>query len=172
MNHTMWKSMKNCAPKWCCKLCAYLFKVTCRDSRFQFFRFRFRFQDCLVLEPGSDSSSETVQVYDSIPIPVLRPNMPRTRSHRFQSDSKAFYLQAGIPVPIPIPGLPKLKYRFRFRFQDYLSWNIGSDSETIPIPNPRVSVFRFRDERTGNLWSFGETINSNHMTEKQKFEAF
>ena len=29
MNHTMWKSMKNCAPKWCCKLCAFLFKVTC-----------------------------------------------------------------------------------------------------------------------------------------------
>ena len=29
MNHTMWKSMKNCAPKWCCKLCAFLLKVTC-----------------------------------------------------------------------------------------------------------------------------------------------
>ena len=29
MNHTMWKSVKNCAPKWCCKLCAFLFKVTC-----------------------------------------------------------------------------------------------------------------------------------------------
>ena len=29
MNHTMWKSMKNCTPKWCCKLCAFLFKVTC-----------------------------------------------------------------------------------------------------------------------------------------------
>ena len=29
MNHTMWKSMKNCVPKWCCKLCAFLFKVTC-----------------------------------------------------------------------------------------------------------------------------------------------
>ena len=33
-----------------------------RDSRFQFFRFRFRFRDCLVLKPGSDSGSETVQV--------------------------------------------------------------------------------------------------------------
>ena len=29
MNHTMWKSMKNCAQKWCCKLCAFLCKVTC-----------------------------------------------------------------------------------------------------------------------------------------------
>ena len=29
MNHTMWKSMKNCAPKWCCKLCAFLLKITC-----------------------------------------------------------------------------------------------------------------------------------------------
>ena len=29
MNHTMWKSMKNCARKWYCKLCAFLFKVTC-----------------------------------------------------------------------------------------------------------------------------------------------
>ena len=29
MNHTMWKSKKNCAPKWCSKLCAFLFKVTC-----------------------------------------------------------------------------------------------------------------------------------------------
>ena len=29
INHTMWKSMKNCALKWCCKLCAFLFKVTC-----------------------------------------------------------------------------------------------------------------------------------------------
>ena len=27
--HTMWKSMKNCAPKWCWKLCAFLFNVTC-----------------------------------------------------------------------------------------------------------------------------------------------
>ena len=26
MNHTMWKSMKNCVPKWCCKLCAFLFR--------------------------------------------------------------------------------------------------------------------------------------------------
>ena len=26
--HAMWKSMKNCAPKWCCKLCAFLFKAT------------------------------------------------------------------------------------------------------------------------------------------------
>ena len=29
MNHTMWKSMKNCVPKLCCKLCTSLFKVTC-----------------------------------------------------------------------------------------------------------------------------------------------
>ena len=27
--HAMWKSMKNCAPKWCWKLCAFLFNVTC-----------------------------------------------------------------------------------------------------------------------------------------------
>ena len=26
MNHTMWKSMKSCAHKWCCKLCAILFR--------------------------------------------------------------------------------------------------------------------------------------------------
>lgn len=29
MNHTMWKNMKKYAQKWCCKLCAFLFKVTC-----------------------------------------------------------------------------------------------------------------------------------------------
>ena len=29
MNHTKWKSMKNCAQKWCQKLCAFLFEVTC-----------------------------------------------------------------------------------------------------------------------------------------------
>ena len=27
MNHTKWKSMKNCAQKWCRKLCAFLFEV-------------------------------------------------------------------------------------------------------------------------------------------------
>ena len=42
-----------------CKTIAHI--IITRDSRFQFFRFRFR--DCLVLEPGgSDTSSETVQV--------------------------------------------------------------------------------------------------------------
>ena len=29
MNHTKWKSMKNCAQKWCQKLCAFLLEVTC-----------------------------------------------------------------------------------------------------------------------------------------------
>ena len=29
MNQTKWKSMKNCAQKWCQKLCAFLFEVTC-----------------------------------------------------------------------------------------------------------------------------------------------
>ena len=28
MDHTMWKSMKNCAGKWCQKLCAFLFDAT------------------------------------------------------------------------------------------------------------------------------------------------
>ena len=28
MDHTMWKSMKNCARKWCRKLCAFLFAAT------------------------------------------------------------------------------------------------------------------------------------------------
>ena len=36
MKHTMWKSMKNCAPKWCCKLCAFLFKVTCASWKMCF----------------------------------------------------------------------------------------------------------------------------------------
>ena len=29
MDHTMWKSMKNCAQKWCQSLCAFLFEATC-----------------------------------------------------------------------------------------------------------------------------------------------
>ena len=29
MDHIRWKTKKNCAPKWCCKLCAFLFKVAC-----------------------------------------------------------------------------------------------------------------------------------------------
>ena len=29
MDHTMWKSMKNCAQKWCRSLCAFLFEATC-----------------------------------------------------------------------------------------------------------------------------------------------
>ena len=28
MDHTMWKSIKNCARKWCPKLCAFLFAAT------------------------------------------------------------------------------------------------------------------------------------------------
>ena len=29
MDHTMWKSMKNCAQKLCRSLCAFLFEATC-----------------------------------------------------------------------------------------------------------------------------------------------
>ena len=29
MDHIMWKSMKNCAQKWCRSLCAFLFEATC-----------------------------------------------------------------------------------------------------------------------------------------------
>jgi len=29
MDHIMWKSMKNCAKKWCRRLCAFLFEATC-----------------------------------------------------------------------------------------------------------------------------------------------
>ena len=29
MNHTMWKRMKTCAPKWCQNLCAFLLEATC-----------------------------------------------------------------------------------------------------------------------------------------------
>ena len=50
-------------------------------------------------------------------------------------------------IPSPVPRLHRLRTRFRFRFQDCTCLELDSDSETIP----RVSVFRFRDERTGNF---------------------
>ena len=45
-----------------------------RGLRFQFFRFRFPFRDCLVLELGSDSGSRPYYILNTIPIPGPRPD--------------------------------------------------------------------------------------------------
>ena len=56
-----------------------------------------------------------------------------------------------IPVPAPIPRLGISMFRFRDRFRVLHSPSIDSETGSETRLEPRVSEFRFRDERTGNL---------------------
>ena len=66
------------------------------------------------------------------------------------SDSKT--RNVGFSIPVPIPRLGISKFRSRNRPRDFPRLNFNSDSGSESRLEPRVSVFRFRDERTGNLW--------------------
>ena len=50
-----------------------------------------------------------------------------------------------------LTSLSKFRFRVRFRVLDDLK--IEADSETETSPEPRVSMFRVRDERLGKFWS-------------------
>ena len=64
----------------------------------------------------------------------------------FHNYSKAFYLN--------------FELQFWFWVWDHLSWNIGSNSEIIASPNPRVLVIRFQDEWTGEPVSHFFSLSS------------
>ena len=80
----------------------------------QIFSIPIRFRDCLCLdlEPGSDSGSETVKVQDTIPIPVLRPNMPIR--FRFQDWFQVLNCESQISSPIPVLGTISLTKKHFF----------------------------------------------------------
>ena len=71
----------------------------------------------------------------------------------YDSGSDSETRNVGFSIPVPIPRLGMSKFRFRDRFRDFLRLNFDSESGSETRLEPRVSVFRFRDERTGNLCS-------------------
>ena len=85
----------------------------------------------------------------------------RSRLTRFKmvcaaSRSRAHQSWQRFPVPyFPIPSLIYPEFRFQIRFRVYNDLKIESDSETVMSPEPRVSVFRFLDERLRKFWSMG-----------------
>ena len=122
------------------------------------------------IESSSDSNSGTTSAEASVPIPSL--GLPEFKLRfRFWDDSESWPESLGVSVPIPSPllikfpcvhndskAIPKLfiyklESRFRFRFRDYLSWNIGSESDSgttwaeISVPIPRRFRFLTRESR-------------------------
>ena len=110
MDHIMWKSMKNCALKWCCKLCAFLLKVTCAFWKMWWIYFVLNAessgkgwkQTCLV-EPGD--------VILSLLSPFPRKRVPHPRAWTQRSGASRIYrrqhhhfiawTQTGHQVPQP-----------------------------------------------------------------------
>ena len=101
------------------------------------------------LSPNSNSRDHQGLKFES----NLRPRRVPNRELRcFESESpfyctKSWSKNVRILWFLPSPS----KFRFRIRFRVYDDLKIESDSETVTSPEPRVSVFRVRDEGLGKF---------------------